>query len=328
MIEMELSPVARRVVEDLGEVTAGEEVLVIAEAGDLAVAEALSTAARAAGATAMLQVIPRLDQHGVEPPDTVAAAMREADAVFTATEHSITHTRARIAAAEAGSRVAILRGVTPEMMVSGAMTADFAAVRERTTLVCDAVAASDEVHMAAPAGTDVRFSVADRPTFPLDGAFHDYGFSNLPPGLCVTSPVEGSARGRIVLDFSMDGFGRLEDPIELDLDGGEVTAVAGGREADRLETVLAEAGTGATNLAEFAVGTNSAARLTGALAEDKKKLGVVDVALGDNTSIGGSVESTVHLDAIVRSPTVRLDETVVLTDEEFDEAALRTIAGR
>lgn len=328
MIEMELSPIARRVVEDLGEVTAGEEVLLIAEAGEVTVAEALTTAARAADATAMLQVIPRLDQHGVEPPAAVAAAMREADAVFTATEHSITHTQARISAADAGTRVAILRGVTPEMMVSGAMTADFDMVRERTELVCDALNAADHVHMTAPGGTDVRFSIADRPTFPLDGTFHDYGFSNLPPGLCVTSPVEETADGRIVLDFSMDGFGRLDEPIELTMKGGQATAVAGGQQAERLDEILADAGSGASNLAEFAIGTNPAAQLTGALAEDKKKLGVVDVALGDNSSIGGTVESRIHLDAIVRSPTVRLDGRVVLAENEFDEEGLQTIAGR
>lgn len=328
MIEMELSHVSRRVVEDLGEVTAAEEVLVLAEAGEVTVARALTTAARAAGATAMLMVIPRLSHHGVEPPDAVAAAMRDADVVLMATEHALTHTRARIAAAERGTRVAVLRGVTPEMMVAGAMTADFEAVRERTGRVCDALAATDRVHMTAPGGTDVRFSVVGRPTFPLDGYFHDYGFSSLPPGMAVTSPDEGTATGSIVLDFSMDSFGRLENPIELTVTDGCATEITGGREAERLERMIADAGVGASNLAEFAIGTNPTARLTGNLAEDKKQLGVVDVALGDNSSIGGTVESELHLDAIVQSPTVRLDGTVVIADGDLDESALRTVAGR
>lgn len=328
MIDVEVAPVARRVVEDLGEVTADEEVLVLAEPMTVDVARMLAVAARGAGATTTLSVMSQLPGHGVEPPAVIGAGMRAADAVFMATEHSLTHTRARIEAANGGTRVAVLRGVTEEMLIDGAMTADFDAIRETTTAVCDALAAADEVAMTAPAGTDVTLSIANRPTFPLDGFFHDYGFSNLPPGLAVTSPVEGSAAGTIVLDFSMDTIGRIEDPVELDFEDGSVAEIRGGAEAGHLRELLADAGDGAGNLAEFAVGTNPAARLTGSLAEDKKKQGIVDIAVGDNTSIGGTVAAAIHLDAVVRRPTVALDGTTVIEGGTLDLGAVRTLTGQ
>ena len=326
MIDLELARPARRVVEELAAVEPDEETLVVVDPGAVDLGRALAAASRAAGGTAVLSVLPRQGGHGEEPPATVAGAMREADVVFAANEHSLTHTRARRAAAEAGARVLVLRGVTPEMMTAGAMTADFATVRETTALVCGALSAAGTARVTAPAGTDVEASLAGRSAIPLDGFFHDYGFANLPPGLAVTSPVEGTARGTVVLDHSMDALGPLGEPIELTVEEGRATAVDGGRDADELRELLAAGSGDPYNLAELALGTNPDARLTHNLAECKKRLGVLDVALGDNTSIGGTTESSVHLDAIVTRPTVVLDGTTVVADGELDREALRAVA--
>jgi leucyl aminopeptidase (aminopeptidase T) len=64
----------------------------------------------------------------------------------------------------------------------------------------------------------------------------------------------------------------------------------------------------ARNIAEFAIGTNPNARLTGNLAEDKKLLGTVHFAIGDNKSLGGRVASTIHLDGLMVKPTVVADD--------------------
>lgn len=326
MDDLELARPARRVVEELAAVAPDEEVLVVVDPRSVDLGRALAAASRAAGAPAVLSVMPRLGGHGTEPPATIAAAMRDADVVFLANEHSLTHTCARQEAAAAGARVLVLRGVTAEMMTAGAMTADFAAVRETTALVCDALAVADAVSVTAPAGTDLEASLAGRSAIPLDGFFHDYGFANLPPGLAVTAPVEGTGRGTVVLDHAVDSLGRLDEPVELTVADGRVRAVDGGRDADRVSELLSAGSGDPYNLAEFAVGTNPSARLTPNLAECKKRLGVVDVALGDNTSIGGTTESSVHVDAVVTRPTVRLDGTAVVRDGELDREALRAVA--
>lgn len=325
MIEAAISPVAARVVRDLGEVESNEEVLVIVDPMTVTVGRALTSAARAEGAVASLLVMPQLESHGSEPPDTVAAAMTGADAVFASNQHSLAHTNARKRATETGTRVAILRGIDEEMMTTGAMTVDFEEVREVTDLVCKALSKSDGARVRTPTGTDVEMELGGRGASPLDGYFHEgVGFSNFPPGLAVTSPIEGTTDGTIVMDYSMDGFGRLEDEIELTVERGHVTAVDGGSEAAELREILDDADDGATNIAEFAIGTNPAARLVGNLAEDKKRSGVVDFAVGDNTSIGGSTESDVHLDFIVLDATITLDGNVVQEDGSLDLDALRS----
>ena len=326
MIDLELSNVSRRIVDDLAEVTPDEEVLVIADPEKVPVARALTNAARARDSTAILTVMPRLEAHGNEPPAAVAEAMKTADVAFTVTTHAITHTRSRLAAAEAGTRIVVLRGVTEDLMIEGGMNTDFEELREVTAATRDVLDAANTAHVTSDAGTDVTMDLTGRSAFSLDGYFHDYGFSALPPGEAPTSPAEGTAEGTVVIDYSMDNIEMLDDPIELTFEEGFVTAVEGGTDADELRDIIENADENAGNMAEFAIGTNEDARLVGNLAEDKKKRGTVHFAIGDNESLGGSLQSNIHLDGLVLRPTVRLDGEVVLEDGTLLVDRIRELA--
>jgi len=48
------------------------------------------------------------------------------------------------------------------------------------------------------------------------------------------------------------------------------------------------------------------------MAEDKILRGCVHVAVGDNHTIGGQLQSRVHLDGIILNPTVELDGQLVV----------------
>src|SRR5262249_61982763 len=52
---------------------------------------------------------------GEEPPPAVAGAMRESSVVVMLTRHSLSHTRARMAATETGARIASMPGISPEL---------------------------------------------------------------------------------------------------------------------------------------------------------------------------------------------------------------------
>jgi len=326
MIDLELSPVSRRIVEQLAEVTEGEEALVISDPAKVGVGRAIANAARAVGADATLAVMPQLDAHGNEPPDTVAAAMEATDVAFTATTHAITHTRARLAASDAGTRVVVLRGVTEEMMIEGGMNTDYEELRRVTAAVRDVFTAASEAHVTSPAGTDIHVNVEGRPAFALDGYFHDYGFSALPGGESPTCPQKAGTDGTIVIDYSMDNIGHLDEPIELTVEDGTVTAIDGGSEAAQLRGIVDGAGGYPRNLAEFAIGTNPDARLVGNLAEDKKKSGTVHFAIGDDTSLGGDLESEIHLDGLVLDPTVALDGETIVDEGTLDVERVTELA--
>jgi leucyl aminopeptidase (aminopeptidase T) len=327
MIDFELSPISRRIVEELATVTAEEEVLVISDPEKVSVGRAITNAARSTGANATLSIMPRLDAHGNEPPEPVAAAMKAADVAFTATTHAITHTQSRLAASDAGTRVVVLRGVTEDMLIEGGMNTDYERLREVTAATRDVLDAASEAHVTSPAGTDIDLNLEGSSAFSLDGYFHDYGFSALPGGESPTCPQKKPGTdGTVVIDYSMDNIGHLDEPIELTFEAGTLTDISGGSEADELQAIVDDAGKNAGNLAEFAIGTNPDARLIGNLAEDKKKAGTVHFAIGDDTSLGGTLESEIHFDGLVLDPTVELDGTVVLDEGTLDVEGILDLA--
>ena len=311
MLDLEMIETSKPVVEKCLSVQPDEEVLVVTDPRKVGVARSVATASRAVGANTTIQIMPLLESHGNEPPGVVADAMAAADVVFTCTTHAITHTRSRLRAHEAGARFGILRGVTEEMMVEGAMTVDFEKLRRITDAVRDVHDAASEVHVTSEQGTDITFSKEGCAAFSLDGYYHDAeGFATLPPGESPTHPKEGTANGTIVVDVSMDSLGQLDDPVTLEIEDGFVSEVSGGSQADELRELIERSDENAGNLAEFAIGTNEKAKLIGNQAEDKKRMGTVHFAIGDNESLGGSLQSDIHLDGVLGKPTVELDGEV------------------
>lgn len=169
------------------------------------------------------------------------------------------------------------------------------------------------VQVSSEYGTDIKFCIKGRPIFVLTGFATEPGtFAALPDGEVATCPLEGSANGIIVFDQTMDGIGFLLDPIKLKVEEGRVVEIQGGEEAEKLRRIIRASDEGATNIAEFAIGTNSMALIIGNMAEDKKKEGSVHIAIGDNHNLGGKVKSSIHLDGLMVKPTVKLDGEVIV----------------
>lgn len=332
MIEQELSRISKTVVEELGEVDADKEVLVITDPKKTSISRAIASASRAVDATTTLAIRPLSREHSNEPPRTVSAAMMSADVVFTVSTHSITHTDAVREVLDAGKRVVVLRGMTEELMIEGGVNTDYDQLREDTLAVRDMLDAASEVHVTSPEGMDVRFEVGDHPALSLAGFADEKsggGLAGLPPGESPIAPDEGTANGRIVFDYSMDNIGALSEPIALDFKDGHLTEISGGTEAERLRRIVEGAGENAGNLAEFAIGTNPDSRLVGNLAEDKKKRGTIHFAIGDNATLGGSSPSDIHLDGVALHPTVSIDGRVILEEgRDLKMEVVRELAGR
>ncbi|MFW6018557.1 MAG: aminopeptidase [Halapricum sp.] len=248
------------------------------------------------------------DQHGEEPPATVAAAMREPDVLLAPTTKSLSHTRARSAATDGGARAATLPGITEEVFVNG-LDADYESIREHCEGMLAAVGDATEIRVTAPSGTDITLDVADRDWQEDTGIVHEPGsFSNLPAGEVFVSPE--SADGRVVVDGTMRPHGLLEEgqTVAFDVEDGQVTSIEDDAVRAQVEEAAEEVGEAAYNLAELGIGTNVAVeRLVGSVLLDEKAGGTVHFAIGDDASIGGDTEAPLHLDGIVREPTVYAD---------------------
>ena len=68
----------------------------------------------------------------------------------------------------------------------------------------------------------------------------------------------------------------------------------------------------AFNIAELGIGTNPAAKITGHVLEDEKVRGTCHIALGNNVFYGAKINVPLHLDGIIKKPTIYLDSRMIM----------------
>ena len=314
MKEIEMMLTAKKAVEQVLALKPGEKVLVVTDTQvPVTIPKTLASAATAAGAETVVSTMITRKTHGVDPPETIAAAMLAADAVIMPTTYALTHTDAVRNALKSGTRFCNFREINEDMMVNGAVTADYNKVRETVDQLSYLIDKAETVTVTTPEGTDLKMKIAGRKALRLAGFAQEPGsLSGLPSGEAATAPLEGTTEGKIVNPFSMDAIGIIKDPFTLTIENGRVSKVEGGLEATKLRDIFANCDEFGTNIAEFAIGANPAARITGHIMEDKRRLGTVHIAVGDSMTLGGEVRSNIHYDILLFNPTVRMDDKLVV----------------
>jgi len=288
-----------------------EKFLVITDEETYPIGRAFFEAGRKGDAEACMALIRERTHHGEEPPIPVAAAWKTCDAYIVPTKYSLTHTQARKAATEAGARGATMPGIVPSMFGAGAITADYSVVGRMSEKMGTAMDKTDKVRITSRAGTDLTFSIKGRVVERDTGMLTKPGdFGNLPAGEAYVAPVEGTAEGILVIDGSIASVGMIRtQPARVTIREGFATKIEGGREAKKWDSMLASvAKKEAYNIAEFGVGCNPNARLIGIILEDEKVYGTIHIALGDNSTFGGKVAAGIHLDGMIRNPSLFLDD--------------------
>lgn len=298
-------------------ICSGEQVVVLSDGWEPGVVEAFKQAALAAGGETLVVSFSPRSRNGEEPPSAVAAAMAAADIVLMPTGKSLSHTKARRLAGEAGARVASMPGITAEMMARALMV-DYEEMGRLTRRWAEALTGATLARLTSPAGTDLVIGLEGRKGFSDTGQLTDKGSAgNLPAGEAFIAPLEGTSQGTLVFDGSLAGWGKLAYPVRMHIARGKVISIAGGQEADWLTRALTACGEPGFNLAELGIGTNPKAKLTGAVLEDEKVLGTVHLALGDNKGFGGQIEAGIHLDGLVLKPTLWLDGRLVIDGGKY-----------
>ena len=305
---MSLEDAARTAVEQCMGLEAGESCVVVTDDKREAIGEALYDAANDVTDDVVVARFPPGDQHGEEPPAPVAAAMADADVFLAPTTKSLSHTRARGDANDAGARGATLPGITESVFTTG-LDADYDAIQRHCLDVMEQVSDAEEVRVTSPQGTDITFRAGSREWLSDTGNVTEPGaFSNLPAGEVFVSPED--AEGRYVVDGTMMPHGLLDDDqtLAFEVADGQVTDISDDDIREQVETAAEEVGDAAYNLAELGIGTNVAVTdLVGSVLLDEKAGGTVHIAIGDDAGIGGDTDAPVHLDGILREPTVYAD---------------------
>lgn len=304
----------RIVVEDCMAINKNETVLILTDDNKIEIGNSLYEEAKKFSKEAVLMVMKPRKVSGEEPPDVVAAAMKNFDVIICPTSTSITHTNAKINAVKAGARLASMPGITEDMFREGAITADYKVV-EKLTLKFTNMLTIAKTAKIINGDYTLEMSLEGRNGVPSTGIYKNPGEAgNLPSGEAYIAPLEGTANGTMMIDGSMVGVGILNSPLYVKVSNGKITEIIG-EDKDKV-SILLENDMNAT-LGELGIGTNPAARLTGVILEDEKIYGTVHIAFGTNTSFGGTNKANCHLDGVILKPTLYLDDILVLENGDF-----------
>lgn len=275
-----------------------------------------------------------------DPPEVVTKAMLESDANILMASTGMLHSPASAAAMARGiPSLCFDGGMRLEWFQSGAATADYREIQHLKYRVGrDLIGANArEMRVTSRHGTDLTFSVEGRIFFPAPPAddFDPYRAQRMadegrggeplycivfPGGEFTIAPVERSASGTCVFDLSMHHIGRIHTPIALSVSEGRITSIRGGPDAKTLRDYLTEYGDDNAWCfpSEASIGLNRAAVVRGNQREDKVILGSMHFGLGTNIDVGGTLRSNIHLDGVVREPTLYVDGVPKIVEGRLD----------
>jgi len=219
-------------------------------------------------------------------------------------------------------------GVTKDMF-RRTVPIDYARLRSDCRRVRKMLDSSSSVRVTAPGGTDITIGLKGRKSKADDGDFRRPGAAgNVPSGEAFVSPALGTASGVIAFDGSIvlnKGQTVIRTPIVAEVEAGFIAKVTGGKEAKALRSSISEAQSKARRMAskgdlpkkgldqyirnaaaigELGIGLNRRARIVANMLEDEKVYGTCHFAVGSNYD--GDAEALIHLDGLVRRPTMTL----------------------
>ncbi|WP_411965882.1 aminopeptidase [Haloferax sp. YSMS24] len=300
----------------------GDKVVIVS---DTAVAEsvwaALFAAAHEQGLDPTLALIPPREKHGNDPTAAAREAMLAADLCLMVTSTAITHSEAGAAAQAAGVKCIAMDEMTPDILRSGAAGADYEAMQGIAQALGDIYAEGKVMRITSEHGTDVVGDIEGQTYWPIAGKIVENATQNIcafPDGEVGVAPDEGTTNGTVVWDTTVHGIGLLDEPIRLEVEDGWVTEVSGGRQADEFRETLEAADENAWYCAaEFSVGINPDAEVSGRMRTDKKVEGAVHIATGANKDLGGEIQSELHIDGTIRWPSVWVDDRQIVDHGEI-----------
>ena len=320
---MDIEPLkrgARKIVKICAGVKSGEKVLIITDPlRPASVAEALAMAVEEQGSEPTIIKAPLVGVSGQEPNRIVAAAMLQADVIFAPTTRTIGHSNALSAALKKGARALTLTECTEQILISGAIEADFAALQPIVEDVEDSFNRAGSVHVTTREGTDLHLDITDRRAVTCSGMCHQPGrMIGIPDVEVYIAPVEEKTEGNLMINASCSIIGLVETPIALQIENGRVASIQGGKEAKQLENILKQIDDPAVwVVAEFAIGLNPAGSIIGSIIVDEGVYGTGHFALGNNVFFGGRNPCAIHLDLVYYHPTIELDGRLFMKEGEL-----------
>lgn len=319
MIDILMVRGAKVLVDVCTKVKPKDKVLIITDMFKFNLVNVLAGVTKERGAEVIVSIMKPRKKAGQEPPVSVSEAMKEADVVFSVVSYSITHTHAVKNAVSCGARIIVMTDFTEDLMIQGGIEANFDELKPICKKVANRLAEGKKVRLTTPGGTDLQMDITGRRGNALYCVVEPGEFSTVPTVEANTSPIEGSANGKIVVDASIPylGIGLLKEPIQVEVRNGFITKIEGGYQADILKKDLeSQKDKNVFNIAEMGLGLNPKCRMIGIMLEDEGVMGTAHIGIGTSITLGGNIKTSCHYDLIMWKAKVEVDGKVIIEDEQ------------
>jgi hypothetical protein len=313
LMDEEMRGWCRNLIE-AGRLEPGEDVLVVVDEPLVEQGAQLADAVTQAGGQPRLELWAGRNRPFQHPPPGVAEGAKTATfCVFMSQDPLGDEANARFELLEImsahGGRELYLALITPELL-EGELSQPQPALEEPARRLIAELEGSKEIRIRGRAGTDLTLRVDGRQwlsdALPLEAG----DGSNFPSGEVFVAPLADGADGILVADltvpYTVDGL--VDESVTIRFEGGRAVSIDGGRAAQMLRELVADAGKGADVIAELGIGLHPGLSPRGHTMLDEKAAHTAHVAIGRNTgSYGGDNEAAIHVDCIFSEPEVEAD---------------------
>jgi len=222
-------------------------------------------------------------------PVNVPDVLAEANLVVAMTEFSATAPLTRLARPGAGGRrIVSMPGVTRSMEQT-ALAADTREVARRARHLRDLLESAEEAEVIFSTGDRMIFDLRYRQAHADDGLCtpdKEIPVINLPSGEAYQAPYEGELR-EVSATAGLIPIVRADSLIRLEVEGNRIRRVRGRGPVAKAMRAYFAIDPARTNIAEFGLGCNPRARVTGRVLEDEKA--GFHWAYGRSDHLGGKV---------------------------------------
>lgn len=182
---------------------------------------------------------------------------------------------------------------------------------------------SSKVQITHTNGTNLTFSIEDRPVHIHDGIIDEEDIANknytenLPAGTVTIAPVETTAQGTIIFDQPRANVGKLIRGLKLKFENGRVTSYDATANLDAFADLYKGAMGDKDRIGWFSIGLNPNASFMG-YSTDDLVLGSVSIGIGYNKDSGGSNDTAFGYGNTLSKPTVEVDGTQLIREGKIN----------
>lgn len=305
----------KNILINAGNLKKDEKVLILYDASTLNIAKAFNDEVKKVTSAFNLIQIPSYTQHGMEPPNTVANEMLMVDLVICLTKYSLAHSKARLRANDLGIRFLSLPDYSIRILKNKALLVNFKKYLSSVKKITEIFSKGKRAKIVTDIGTDLVIDLSSRKGNCCPGFVDENYKLGSPPDIEANiAPVEEGSNGIIVVDGSItcEEIGLLKKPITMEIINGKIKSFDGENEKDIKSLNNLFSSDNKKILAELGIGFNDAAELCGNMLIDEGAAGCIHFGFGSNVTIGGSNNVNFHLDFVIKSPTLYIDDNIII----------------